>query len=439
MKVILWSSSVIPLSLLFNTGPRYKNSQSHRDRWVPTVPKGSELTKKPSMRFAKDGHSFYLAVTGDEDQPIAMIAQVRSLPRYCYLQDAQSGKVYLVKSVRSVEDTTVTIPHQAICIIMEPLPSMERANTKKHSLTVGLKHRGACLFVTSEKLSSTSTTGSQERVSLQPSQARKNETTVLSTVYDCPVRIWEVDNANCVPESEMGMLESRDSMIGCPILECTTLKPDYDLYLETGIYQRHFNPLKELYHANTHTATIDTPRLDKPYARRTLPTNPSLMILNAFMVIFLLFLFLYIIPLIFFAISFARENGHFTALEYAAIVCYSSSFLWMLPGFVFLSPVSAVLVIIDRIHRDEFNAVTIAYIALTFGGLLPMSLYAIVWDLSIRDYAYKAWLATFEENWDSNGSYKTWWWIFDVNQRLMVRVDSAQEWLRRHTRSKSKG
>ena len=158
------------------------------------------------------------------------------------------------------------------------------------------------------------------------------------------------------------------------------------------------------------------------------------MVLNAFMVIFLLFLFLHIIPLIFFAISFAREHGHFTALEYAAIVCYSLSFLWMFPGFVFLSPVSAVLVIIDRIHRHAFNAVTIAYIALTFGGLLPGSLYAVVWDLSLRDYAYKAWLATFEEDWDSNGKYKTWWWIFGVNKRLMDRMVAAQEWLRRHTR-----
>ena len=235
MKVILWSSSVIPLSLLFNTGPRYKDSQSHRDRWVPTVPKGSELTKSPSMRFAKDGHSFYLTATGDEDQPIAMIARFDSLPRYCYLQDAQSGKVYFVRSVRSVEDTTVTIPHQAMCIIMEPLPSMERAKTEKHSLTVGVKKRRACLFVTSEKSSSTSTPEGQERLSIQPSQARKSETTVLSTVYDCPVRIWEVDNVNCIPQFEMVMLESRDSMVECPILECTTLKPDYDLYLETGI------------------------------------------------------------------------------------------------------------------------------------------------------------------------------------------------------------
>lgn len=207
MKVILWSSSAIPLSLLFNTGPRYKNSQSHRDRRVPTVPKGSELTKRPSMKSAKDGHSFSLAVTGDEDQPIAMIAQVDSLPRYCYLQDAPSGKVYFVTSVRSAEDTTGTIPHQAIYIIMEPLPSMERANTEKHSRTVGSKNRGACLFVTAEKSSSTSILESQERLSMQPSQARKSETTVLSTVYDCPVRIWEVDNANCVPESEMGILE----------------------------------------------------------------------------------------------------------------------------------------------------------------------------------------------------------------------------------------
>lgn len=181
--------------------------------------------------------------------------------------------------------------------------------------------------------------------------------------------------------------------------ECTTLKPDYDPYLETDIYQRHLNPLKNSYHANTHTATIDTPRPNKPYARRTLLTNPSKMILNAFIVPFLSFLSPHITPLIFFAIAFAQKNGPFTPPEYAAIVCYSLSFLWMLPGFILPSPISAVLVITDRLHRDELNAVTtIAYVALTFAGLLPGSLYTIVWDLSRRDYACKAWLAPFKRS-----------------------------------------
>ena len=40
----------------------------------------------------------------------------------------------------------------------------------------------------------------------------------------------------------------------------------------------------------------------------------------------------------------------------------------MFPITTILSPVSAILVIVDRIHRNELNAVTIAFVASTIGG-----------------------------------------------------------------------
>ena len=126
-----------------------------------------------------------------------------------------------------------------------------------------------------------------------------------------------------------------------------------------------------------------------------------------------------IVALGIFSIVAAQEHGHFTVLELAAIVCYSLSFLWLVPGFVFLNFVGAILLIIDGVHRHSFNAVTIACIAITFGSFLPGTLYAIIWDVTLKDYAYKAWLATFEEDWDTNGKYKFWWWIFDVNKKLV--------------------
>ena len=130
-------------------------------------------------------------------------------------------------------------------------------------------------------------------------------------------------------------------------------------------------------------------------------------------------LFGIIVALGIFSIVAAQEHGHFTALELAAIVCYSLSFLWILPGFVFLGFVGAILVIIDGVHRHSFNAITIACVAITFGSFLPGILYAIIWDVTLKDYAYKAWLATFEEDWDSNGKYRFWWWIFGVNKKLV--------------------
>ena len=149
-------------------------------------------------------------------------------------------------------------------------------------------------------------------------------------------------------------------------------------------------------------------------------------LLNASIFMPLLFLCSAVVPLIFFAMTYAQEDGHFTTLGLVAIFCYVLS--WS-PFSIILSPVSAILVIIDRIHRDELNAVTIVFVAFTFGGLLPGVLYAILWDVALRDYAYKAWLATFEEDWDTNGKYKTWWWIFRLNKKLMDMGDAVEKWI----------
>ena len=151
-----------------------------------------------------------------------------------------------------------------------------------------------------------------------------------------------------------------------------------------------------------------------------------MMVLNASILIPWLFLCSTIAPLVFFAITYAQEDAHFTTLGIVAICCYVAS--WS-PFSVILSPVSVILVIIDRIHRDQFNAVTIAFVAFTFGGLLPAVLYAVSWDVALRDYAYRAWLATFEEDWDTNGEYKTWWWIFGVNKKLMDVGDAVERWI----------
>ena len=437
MKVILWSCSMIPFSLLYNTGPRLEGGESPRDRWVPTVPKGSKLAESPFMKFAHDGLSFCLRTMEDENQPLAMIAQTDSLPMYCYIVDTESDRIYFVKAIRSERDPTISITHQAICIVIEPFLDDERANLKHSAPTATRGTRGVSLFVTSETAKSATTPDSLALNQANPSETVASDTTALSTVYDCPVRIWEVNETASVPESEKGAVEDHFRLGGCPIIQCKQLKPGYEIYLETGMYEI-VHMTKGTSTNNTCTTFTDTPRPDKPYARRTLPTNPSVIALNAIVVLFLLFFFSYIVPLIIFAILFAQEHGHFTLLGQIAILCYSLSFVWMFPPFALLGPVSTVLIIIDRIQRHEFNALAKAYVALAFGGLLPGTLYAVLWDVTLRDYAYKAWLATFEEDWDTNGKYRVWWWIFGVNVRLMDRVGAVEKWWdRRRQRWKS--
>ena len=235
MKAIIWSSSKIPFSLLYNTGSRSKDSEGLRDRWVPTVPKGSELTKSPSMKFAEDGHSFRLAVAKDERQPLAMIVYVDSLPLCCYLLDTESEKTYFVKPIRSVNDTMNTIIHQEICIIIEPFLRADREDVDHHTLTFAPGTRGVCLFVTSRKSLCTTTPERREQSSTQPSKTPTYEKNVLSTVYDCPVQIWEVNDTASIPETEVSTFKDQDGQAGCPTFHCAMLRQDYELHLETGI------------------------------------------------------------------------------------------------------------------------------------------------------------------------------------------------------------
>ncbi len=229
MKAILWSSSTIPFSLVYNSGPRCKDRESRRDRWVPTVPQGSRLAKSPSMKFTEDGLSFALIVTNSKTQPLAVIAEVVSLLPFCYLLDSESDKTYFVKAIRSANDAMDIVTHQGICIVMENLLSAE-GDVDQSARNIASRNRGACLFVTSRK--SSSTLIPKSRAHLFDTLAHNG--IILSTIYDCPVRVWEVNNTEAVPESEISAFENRDGCNGCPTIQGKRLRPGYELHLETG-------------------------------------------------------------------------------------------------------------------------------------------------------------------------------------------------------------
>ena len=235
MQAILWSSGNIPFSLLFNTGPRFNDGESYRDRWVPAVPKGSKLTQNPSLKFAEDGRYFCLTDMNAESQLLTMIAQADSLPLYSYLLDTEKGKTYFVKAVRSVEDTVSIITHQGICIVMDPLPLAQRKRIDLNGIEIGSNTRGACLFVTSRSCLSRTTPGVSTQHPVPRLSTDTQEKNVLSTIYDCAVRIWEVKDTVCIPRSEMRELHTHGGPSSCPIIQCASLTPGYEMHLETGI------------------------------------------------------------------------------------------------------------------------------------------------------------------------------------------------------------
>ena len=230
MRAILWSSDKIPFSLLYNKGLKVHDA-SHRDRWVPIVPKGSKLTKNPSLKFAEDGRSFRLVDITTKTQPLAAITEVTSLPSYCYLSDEENDKMYFVRAIRSMEDTMNSQSQQAICIMLEPISPARR---RRYALNVTPTIRGASLFVKSMNLSSRTTPGSRTQSPVQNSQHRTYEKTVLRTIYDCPVRMWEVKDTSSIPRSAMKTLENQGGPLSCPTIQCTMLTGDYEMHLDTG-------------------------------------------------------------------------------------------------------------------------------------------------------------------------------------------------------------
>ena len=231
MRAILWSSDKIPFSLLYNKGFRVDDGGSHRDRWVPIVPKGSKLTKNPSLEFAEDGRSFRLVDITTETQPLAAMTEVTSLPPYCYLSDEENDKMYFVKAIRSMEDTMNSQTQQAICIMLEPITPARR---RRYALNVTPTIRGTSLFVNSMNVSSETIPGSRTQSPVQNSQHRTYGKTVLRTSYDCPVRMWEVKDSSSIPRSAMKTLENQGEPLSCPTIQCTMLTGDYEMHLETG-------------------------------------------------------------------------------------------------------------------------------------------------------------------------------------------------------------
>ena len=231
MRAILWSSDKIPFSLLYNKGLRANDGGSHRDRWVPIVRKGSKLTKNSSLKFAEDGHSFRLVDVTTKTQPLAAMTKVKSLPPYCYLSDEENDKIYFVKAIRSVNDTINSQNQQAIYIILEPISSARR---RRYALNITPTIRGASLFVKLMNLSDRMTPGSPTQYPVQYSEHRTYEKTVLRTIYNCPVRMWEVKDTSLLPRSVMKTLENQGGLLNCFTIQCTILTEDYEIHLEIG-------------------------------------------------------------------------------------------------------------------------------------------------------------------------------------------------------------
>ncbi|ERF76824.1 hypothetical protein EPUS_08004 [Endocarpon pusillum Z07020] len=75
--------------------------------------------------------------------------------------------------------------------------------------------------------------------------------------------------------------------------------------------------------------------------------------------------------------------------------------------------ISILLFVIDEAQRGGMSSLDTSVIALCFIALLVPALTVILWGSVFPVSAYRAWLATFEEEWDPNQSYR---WIWELSK-----------------------
>ena len=221
LKAMLWSSSSIPLSLIYNCGPRWRVSEDHCERWVPTEPRGSRLTKTPLLRFSENNQ--ILEADGlNASRMIILKSQI--LPRYCHVMLAKKNVVYFVKVLRPVNDEMTAAGYDRTCIILE-----------KSAVESEVKIRGACLYVKSLQQSQSAVSTPENRDPLRMSQSNNEEDKpCIRAVFDSPIRAWKIDKLGLPPSSECDEYKRYCEEQECPVIEAESLKGLYNLHLECG-------------------------------------------------------------------------------------------------------------------------------------------------------------------------------------------------------------
>ena len=221
LKAMLWSSSSVPLSLLYNSGPRWRASEDHCERWVPTEPRGSRLTDTPLLRFSEDNQ---LLEADGLDASRLIILKSQILPRYCHVILIKKNVIYFIKVLRPINDEMTAVGYDGTCIILE-----------ESGVDSKLKIRGACLYVKSLQQSQSAVSTLENQDPLRMSQSNNEvDKSCIRAVFDCPIRAWRVDKLGSPPSSECDEYKRYCEEQECPVIEAESSKGLYNLQLECG-------------------------------------------------------------------------------------------------------------------------------------------------------------------------------------------------------------
>jgi hypothetical protein len=221
MKTILWSGRYVPLSLLYSDGPRLNPSKNCRERWVPSTPRGNILKTFPTLEFVADG--LLLMSSMAEKHTTMVLSKCIYIKGYCFMVDTERQKIYFIKAIRADPDEFQTDSSVATCCIFE------KADRGLHNGS-GPELKGTCLSITDI----------QREVYDSPQDSQVPEggsfkaPVRLAAIYDCPIRVWEVERSGVIPASELKEYELLYKTEFAPIVQVECLKSRWEVILQTG-------------------------------------------------------------------------------------------------------------------------------------------------------------------------------------------------------------
>ncbi|OCL11793.1 hypothetical protein AOQ84DRAFT_437454 [Glonium stellatum] len=345
MEGILLSLDDLPVSILYNHGPKEAHNTNHKNRWLPSAPGPSFIYAYPTMKRVSEG--FFLSSAQVELQSRALAV---------YLLDLEISRMgrFILRDPEIEFEATIEICHPSNDeFILEPNCSTFIIIDIHDAFDWQLKNlepKGACL-----KASNVST--------VQPKSTVK-------AVYNCPIRIW--------PRP----FKKSTTVAGEPALLVQAFRlKDWELLLE---YDK---------------SGLDRNKIQAPYPRR-----PHLY-LSWTQYYFLQYPFgllsgiLSFLATVIFVVIIEQSYHESSSLGKVAMITLLTRFIphhrvrlsllliwWLLPLPLF---------IIARRLEGHFTPLDKAFLGLEFGALLVIFVANCIGYVAWGAYVYRGWLATF--------------------------------------------
>lgn len=236
LKALVWNSDIIPFSLLYNSGRRLRANEDDYDRWVPSELPGSILTGDHALSWADDNHSRHLECRKDKPAPDLFLLNLQILPRSFFLVDNRSKKMFFIKTLRLEEDALSLRNYHGTCIVLErESPPSCLPEVEFDRKLLGRNRRGACFHATfGHKLNDRPRTTTTP-ISAAP-EPKIDDPLTLQAVYDCPLRIWEVETPDSCSNKELFERLCIDERTGYQLREGNMVDGNYKFILKTGVF-----------------------------------------------------------------------------------------------------------------------------------------------------------------------------------------------------------